>query len=51
MTQLLRDVSVIKHVILQEGKLKPAARKALEEARNTPDAGYVSNDVLKNRIR
>lgn len=47
---LKRDVSVIKHVLLQEGRLKPAARKALEEARNTPDDEYVSQEELKKRI-
>ena len=48
---LKREISVIKHVLLQEGRLKPAARKALKEARSTPDEEYVSHQELKNRIR
>ncbi|MAF35115.1 hypothetical protein CMO91_04690 [Candidatus Woesearchaeota archaeon] len=48
---LKQDMAVIKHILSEEGKLKPSAKKALKEARATPDAEYVSQDELKKRVR
>lgn len=47
---LKRDISLIKHILSQEGKLSVFARKALQEARATPDSEYVSHEELKRRI-
>ena len=48
--EIKNDLFVIKHILVQEGKLKVSARKLLEEARNTPDSEYVSHEQLKKRI-
>ena len=40
--ELKRDMSVIKHILSDEGKLSEYAKKALAEARATPDSEYVS---------
>ena len=48
---LKRDVALIKHILSEEGKLTPYAKRALEEARQTPDAGYVQHADLKKRLR
>ena len=35
------DVSVIKHILSQEGELSEGARKRLEAARKTPESKYI----------
>ena len=47
---LKQDVAVIKHILSEEGKLSEYAKKALEEARATPDSEYVSHEELKKRV-
>lgn len=47
---LKRDMSVIKHILSEEGKLSPWAEQALGEARETPDKEYVAHDILKKRV-
>jgi len=46
-----RELSVIRHILSEEGKLKPAARKALATARKTPAEEYISHDELKKRLQ
>ncbi len=50
MEQLKNDISIIKHILTEEGKLTPYARKALAEARATPDSEYINHNELKKRI-
>ena len=38
---LKRDIAVIKHILSEEGKLTPEAKKRLEKARKTPLSEYV----------
>lgn len=46
LVKLENDVSVIKHILSQEGKLTAWAKKELEKARAEPDNTYVNlNDV------
>lgn len=33
-----------------EGPLKPAAKKQLDEARKTPDSEYISHEEVKKRL-
>lgn len=48
--QLKQDIAVIKHILMEEGKLTRYGKKALAEARSTPDSEYVSHHELKRRI-
>jgi len=48
--RMKQDLAVIKHILSEEGRLSSRTRKALVEARATPDAEYVSHDELKKRI-
>ena len=48
--QLKRDVAIIKHILLEEGKLTTRARRALEEARRIPEHQFISHNDLKKRI-
>jgi len=48
--ELKRDVALIKHILSEEGKLLPAAKIELEEARAIPDSQYISQKELKKRI-
>lgn len=48
--QLKRDVAIIKHILSEEGKLNPRTRRALEQARQTPENEYISHKELKKRI-
>ncbi len=44
--KLQKDVSVIKHILSEEGKLSDWAKKALEEARTEPESAYTDlNDI------
>lgn len=44
--QLKKDISVIKHILSEEGKLTPWARKALSKARTEPPSSYTTlNDL------
>ena len=38
---LKQDVAIIKHILSQEGKLTPDAKKRLEKARKTPISEYI----------
>ena len=48
--ELKRDMAVVKHILSEEGKLSDYARKALAEARATPDSEYIRHADLKKRI-
>ena len=48
--ELKRDMSLIKHILSEEGKLSAYAKKALEKARKTPDSEYIKHEDLKKRI-
>lgn len=48
--ELKTDMAVIKHILSEEGRLNSSAKKALVEARATPDNEYVSHEELKKRI-
>jgi hypothetical protein len=44
--KLQKDVSVIKHILSEEGKLSDWAKKALADARAEPESQYADlNDV------
>lgn len=45
-----RDLAVIKHILSEEGKLNDYAKKALAEARATPDSEYISHEELKKKV-
>ena len=47
--EIKKDMAVIKHVILEEGRLNDTTKKALAEARTTPDKEYISHEELKKR--
>ncbi len=47
---LKNDIAVIKHILSEEGKLSLLARRALKEARETPDEEYVPHLELKKRV-
>ena len=47
---LKRDISVIKHILLEEGELTEEAIKRLEEARKTPKEDYISHEELKKKL-
>ncbi len=49
--ELKQDIAVIKHILSEEGKLSEFAKKALAEARQTPDSEYISHEELKKRVR
>ncbi len=38
---LKRDISIIKHILSEEGDLTREAKKRLAKARQTPDSQYV----------
>lgn len=44
--QLKNDVSIIKHILSEEGKLTPWAQKELAKARSEPAASYTDLDDL-----
>ena len=44
--KLQRDMSVIKHILSEEGKLTTWAKKELEKARLLPESEYVDLDEL-----
>lgn len=48
--ELKRGISVIMHILSEEGKLTGYAKKLLAEARATSDSEYVSHEELKKRI-
>lgn len=48
---LKKDIAVIKHILSEEGKLSQWARKALDDARRTPNSEFISHDELKKRVR
>lgn len=48
--ELKRDMVVIKHILSEEGKLSMYAKKALREARATPDSQYIRHADLKKRV-
>ena len=48
--ELKRDVSVIKHILSEEGELTEDAKKELAEARATPDSEYISQEELKKKL-
>ena len=51
--ELKRDMAVIKHkleLLSEEGKLSSFAKKALKEARATPDSQYIKHVDLKKRL-
>ena len=50
MEELKRDMAVIKHILSEEGKLSAHAKKALAEARATPEEEYISHEALKKRL-
>jgi len=37
---LKRDISLIKHILIEEGQLKTEAKERLLKARETPDSEY-----------
>ena len=39
--ELKRDVSVIKHILSEEGELREEAKRQLKEARKTPNSEYI----------
>ncbi|MBS3168521.1 hypothetical protein J4216_05315 [Candidatus Woesearchaeota archaeon] len=38
---LKRDISIIKHILSEEGELKEEAKMRLAKARATPDSKYI----------
>jgi len=44
--KLQRDISVIKHVLSEEGELTDWAKKALKKARSEPESDYVDLDDI-----
>jgi hypothetical protein len=48
--KLKKDMSVIKHILSEEGKLTEWAEKELAEARAMPDSEYIPHEELKKRI-
>ena len=42
--ELKRDISVIKHILSEEGELTENAKKQLKETRKTPNFEYVKLD-------
>ena len=47
---LKRDVSIIKHILTEEGELTEYAKNELAEARSTPESEYISHEKLKKKI-
>ena len=39
--ELKKDISVIKHILSEEGDLTESAKKQLKEARKTPNSEYI----------
>ena len=44
--RLQRDVSVIKHILSEEGKLTDWAKKELDKARSEPESTYADLDDI-----
>lgn len=44
--ELKRDISVIKHILSEEGQLTEWAKKALQDARSEPEDKYTNLDEL-----
>jgi hypothetical protein len=47
---VLREIEVIKNVVLDDGEMTDWAKKELEEARKIPRSEYISHDEVKRRI-
>jgi len=41
LSDIKKDVEFIKHILSEEYELSDSAKKALAEARNTPEAEYI----------
>ncbi|HLD89210.1 MAG TPA: hypothetical protein VI894_03310 [Candidatus Nanoarchaeia archaeon] len=48
--ELKRDISIIKHILTEEGELTEYAKNELAEARSTPESEYISHEKLKKKI-
>lgn len=48
--QLIRDVALIKNILISEGELTDWAKKELEEARKIPDSENTSLEDIEQRI-
>ena len=48
--QLVRDVSVLKNLLLYEGELSPWAKKELAESRKIPISDCVSHEDIKKQL-
>lgn len=49
--ELKQDIAVIKHILSEEGRPNEHAKKALNDARQTPDNEYISHEELKKRVQ
>ena len=50
LTKLVRDVELIKKVLIPEGELTDWAKSQLEKARKTSRSEYVSHEEVEKRI-
>ena len=48
--KLMRDVELIKNMLMSEGELTDWAKKELSEARNRSESSYVSLETVKRKI-
>lgn len=48
--KLIRDVELIKNMLMSEGELTDWAKKELSEARRRPASSYVSLEEVKRKI-
>ena len=49
--KLMRDVELIKNILVSEGELSSWAKNELREARDIPDSENISIDALEKKIR
>lgn len=48
--QLIRDVALIKNILLSEGELTDWAKNELEKARKRPNSEKITHEEVKRRI-